>query len=241
MTILITNDDGPSRGAELLLKAAQQIDKNAYALLPSKQRSAVSKALTLHKPVRLKKLSNNVFTLSGTPADCVSFALYSNELPKPTLVLSGVNFGDNTAMTAILSSGTVGAAWQGTLHHIPSLAFSLYIHEKDWSQKDAWPNEEEFVSKLVELIKDLRGKLKPDHFFNINLPKDVSKSKVVFNKNLQRQRFKTTVMKGKDPNGDMFFWMGGDFSKIEKDTDSWEVAKNKNISVTEIYLHGNVK
>ena len=93
--IVVTNDDGPSKGAKVLLEVAQRREE-AYALLPERQRSAVSGALTLHKPLRLKRLKEHLYTLNGTPADCVLFALYSGEVPKPELVLSGINWGDNS-------------------------------------------------------------------------------------------------------------------------------------------------
>ena len=91
--IVITNDDGVSFGARALLKAAKKLDK-AYAIVPNRQRSAVSRALTLHKPLRIHDEDEDIYTLNGTPADCVVFSLFSGEFEKPKIVLSGINWGN---------------------------------------------------------------------------------------------------------------------------------------------------
>ncbi len=85
-TIAITNDDGYTEGVKILLDFARTLGK-AYAIIPSKQRSAVSVAMTLHKPMRLYEVEKDIYTLSGTPADCAGFAVSSEEFPKPRSVL----------------------------------------------------------------------------------------------------------------------------------------------------------
>ena len=111
MDILVTNDDGDSEGLRMLLEAAKKFG-DAYVLAPSRQRSAVSGALTLHKPIRLHRVEKDFFTINGTPTDCSLFAIHSKEFRKPSLVLSGINWGDNTGIGTLLGSGTVGACWR---------------------------------------------------------------------------------------------------------------------------------
>ena len=234
--ILITNDDGYSKGLELLLKAAKQVDE-AYAIIPSKHRSAVSSALTIHKALRINKHSNDIYTLSGTPADCVYFSLYCNQFKKPDLILSGLNFGDNTAAEGIICSGTVGACWIAATENIPSIAFSLYINNREnWKTKEDWGNEKEVVSMLVKLIKDIKPKIKENLFFTVNMPLDISKSKIIYPKKLQRTRFDPIIEKREDPHGIPYYWLSGNFSKAEKDTDFYEVKENGNIVVTPISI-----
>ena len=79
MNILVTNDDGQTEGLRLLLEVAKKFG-NAYALVPNRQRSAISKALTLHKALRIDKIDQNFYEINGTPADAVIFATHSKEM-----------------------------------------------------------------------------------------------------------------------------------------------------------------
>ncbi|MFZ5501845.1 MAG: 5'/3'-nucleotidase SurE, partial [Candidatus Micrarchaeota archaeon] len=146
MDILVTNDDGLSEGLRMLLEAARK-SGDAYALVPSRQRSAVSGALTLHKPLRLHNVEEDIFTLNGTPTDCVLFALHSGEFKKPSLVLSGMNWGDNASIGSVLGSGTVGACWEAAVEGVPAIAFSLERTKEDWHQKESWGEREAIVKK----------------------------------------------------------------------------------------------
>jgi 5'-nucleotidase len=64
------------------------------------------------------------YSVQGTPADSVILALESL-YPEPfDLVVSGINSGANLG-TDVLVSGTVGAALQGYIRNIPSIAVSI--------------------------------------------------------------------------------------------------------------------
>ncbi len=63
--------------------------------------------------------------VDGTPSDCVKLALeHILKDDPPDLIISGINRGPNLGGD-ILYSGTVSAAIEGSLYHIPSLAASL--------------------------------------------------------------------------------------------------------------------
>jgi 5'-nucleotidase len=239
MAILITNDDGYSEGFKVLFAAAGKTGEKCYALLPDRQKSAISKAITLHKALRMHRHGHaeNVYTLNGTPADTVLFSIYSKEFEKPKLVLSGVNYGDNATMSAILSSGTLGACWEATLEGIPAIAFSMYKPDKEWKEKSQWGDTVNMENFVTEAIALLRKKFRKDSFFSVSLPYEYSDStKIVFATKTQRQRFKTVVTKRLDPYGTPYYWLSGDFSGSEKGTDLYEVAVNKNVVITEISL-----
>ncbi len=235
MTTLITNDDGDSAGLRVLLKAAQAID-DAYALIPHRQRSAVSKSLTLHKALRIHEKDGGIFELTGTPADCVLFALYSKEFKKPDFVLSGINFGDNTSLDSILSSGTLGACWQALIEGIPAIAFSLARTNREWRDQKNWSDVHELEKRTVEVIGLLRKKMKKNCFYSVNLPANISKAHVIFEKRLQRSRFRVFIDKRVDPSNHPYYWLCGDFKKYEKDTDTHAVNVENNITITEISL-----
>jgi len=235
MGILVTNDDGDSEGLHMLLEAARKFG-DAYAIVPSRQRSAVSGALTLHKPLRLHKIGEEVYTINGTPTDCALFAIHSEEFKKPSLVLSGINWGDNTGIGTLLGSGTVGACWRAALKGVPAIAFSLAKTKEDWRRKESWGDRTALVEKVVEIITMLKPKLKPDRFFNVNLPHDVSDAKIVHVKKMQRERYGARIEKRLDPDNNPYYWIIGVKRHIDTGTDAHEVLVKGNISVVEVPL-----
>ncbi|UCE21655.1 MAG: 5'-nucleotidase SurE, partial [Candidatus Aminicenantes bacterium] len=72
--ILLTNDDGFfAEGIESLSRQLKGLGES-YIIAPDRERSATSLALTLHHPLRVKKMKARVFAVDGTPADCVYLA-----------------------------------------------------------------------------------------------------------------------------------------------------------------------
>ncbi|MEK6979336.1 MAG: 5'/3'-nucleotidase SurE [Candidatus Micrarchaeota archaeon] len=227
MTILVTNDDGYTEGLCALLEVAKKIDKKAHAVIPNRQRSAVSNSLTLHKPLRFHRVADSVGELSGTPADCVLFSLFSGEVEPPKLVLSGINFGDNCGMDSLLGSGTLGACWESVLEGIPAIAFSMFRSSRDWRDKTNWGDIPHGHEKIEEIVRMLKPKLDSDSFFSVQLPQKFLDAEIVFNNNLQRLRFKAFIDKRKDPYGTPYFWQHGDFGRYEKGTDISDVRDGK--------------
>lgn len=231
--ILVTNDDGDSEGVRILLEAAKKMD-NSVAIVPNRQRSAVSCALTLHKPIRLNKLEKDVFSINGTPSDCVLFSMYTKDFERPNMILSGINWGDNTGMSAILGSGTIGACWQAVLEGIPAVAFSMHTKNHDWREKSSWGDRKKLLKIVSDVLKSIKPKMGPGKFFNVNLPDELASPKIVYTNSVQMKRYKTQITKRFDPNGVPYFWITGSDEKMERGTDSYEVMNNKNISITEI-------
>ncbi len=244
MKIAITNDDGYTEGVKMLLDFANEIG-DAYAVVPDRQRSAVSAAITLHKPLRMHKVdrNKNVYTLSGTPADCAIFTIYAKELPTPDLLFSGINWGDNTGLSPLISSGTIGACWKAAIHGIPSVAFSIYQrqHSEDrlgWMDKKNWRKPESVKKTLRRVWKKIEPEMRKGVFFVVNLPSPdrLEVAEIVFPKNIQMKRTVPVIIKRKDVYNNPYFWMGGKDPKIEKGTDLYEVAVKGNIAITKVEL-----
>lgn len=243
MKIAITNDDGYTEGINILLGFAKNLG-DAYALVPDRQRSAVSSAITLHKPLRTNKISRHVYSLSGTPADCAVFMIYSDEIPTPDILLSGINWGDNTGLSPLISSGTVGACWKAAVHGIPSVAFSMYQkqHGTDrygWMDSRNWENKEGLQKALKKVWKKIEPDLKPGIFFNVNLPSPfkLDSAEIIFPKKIQWRRTDPIIEKRLDVYKNPYFWLGGKDPGIEKGTDFYEVAVKGNISIVKIDLN----
>ncbi len=229
MVILVTNDDGYSTGLKLLLKIAKSIDKDSYAIIPNYQKSAVSKAITLHKPIRISKREKDIYEINGTPADCVNFGLFCTDFKKPDLVLSGINWGDNASIHSLYSSGTLAACTESALFGIKSLGFSLYRKREKWSEKEKfWGNESKISSQIKYIIKKLTPFLKKDLFFSININENSSKNEILF-AIPQKNRFAIKIYKKIDPDGKPYFWIKGPAAKAEHNSDFDLILKGKTV------------
>ncbi|WP_339799444.1 5'/3'-nucleotidase SurE [uncultured Marinobacter sp.] len=135
--VLITNDDGiAAPGLKVLVDIAHQLAEEVWIVAPEHDRSGAGQSISLHHPLRVYRHGEKRYALSGTPADCVLFALaeWFGETP-PDLVLAGVNAGANIG-DSVQYSGTVGAVLSAEHLGIPGIALSqsfLNRDEIDWS------------------------------------------------------------------------------------------------------------
>ena len=139
MHILIANDDGIfAPGIQALALAARSAGHRVTVYAPDSQRSAASHAFTLTNPLHASPVSFPggipAWAVDGTPADCVRLGLYLTREDPVDCVLTGINNGSNRG-AAILYSGTVGAAMEGSLCGTPAVAVSLCSNlDKDYEQ-----------------------------------------------------------------------------------------------------------
>jgi 5'-nucleotidase len=161
--ILLTNDDGIDAEGLRRLEGCLEALGEITVVAPDRERSAVSHGLTIHVPLELKELGARRYTLNGTPADCVIFALRHIFQSPPDLVISGINHGANLG-DDIMYSGTVAAAREASRHGIPAMAVSQAYDEKPI-------RFEQGVKFIPGLVKAFLGQ-KPDGGFclNVNVP-----------------------------------------------------------------------
>lgn len=170
MRIIVTNDDGfNAAGLKALVKVLRKYGE-LTVIAPKTAQSGMSMAITMgYKPIAVKQLSDKPgeswWYLDGTPASCVKFAVDNILFPlKADLVVSGVNHGSNAA-TAAIYSGTVGAAMEGAVDDIPSIAVSLDSFDPD---ADFSVVEQQLPAILDKLLPRLNGR--KGVFYNINFP-----------------------------------------------------------------------
>ena len=131
MRILVCNDDGiDAPGIKVLERMARGLSKDVWVVAPETQQSAASHSLTLHRPLRIRRISRRRHAVDGTPTDCV-FLAFNKILAdrRPDLVLSGVNDGPNVGED-VTYSGTIAAAMEATLLGAPAVAFSQAYGER---------------------------------------------------------------------------------------------------------------
>ena len=130
--VLVTNDDGyNSFGIKLLSDILKNFTDEIYVVAPKKNMSGSSRSISLKEEIKFKKINPTSWVVDGTPTDCVMFALnhiFKND--KPDYIFSGINAGTNIG-DEISYSGTVGAAFEGALRGIPSLALSQMMSKED--------------------------------------------------------------------------------------------------------------
>ncbi len=166
---LLSNDDGyRAKGINRLIEVLRPLGE-VVVLAPDGPRSGFSGSITLTQPLRLKlrKEEENlkVYSIVGTPADCVKLALatlFKDE--KPTMVITGINHGSNDGIS-IHYSGTLGAAREGAIASIPALATSI-------NHEGANPDiSDEALAYVEKVIKYMLERLDEKPFLSLNLPR----------------------------------------------------------------------
>ena len=126
--ILITNDDGVySLGIQILAKRLRELD-TVVIVAPDRERSAAGHSMTLHRPLLIEEVRDAMYSVNGTPTDCINIAVKGLLKETPRLVVSGINKGPNLG-DDVTYSGTVAGAMEGILLGIPSFAVSLAARE----------------------------------------------------------------------------------------------------------------
>ncbi len=233
MKILLTNDDGYNAPGILALYEALSAVNEVLLIAPDREKSAVSHGISLNQPMRINKITldngRKGYGITGTPADCVKLGLF--ELcpsQPPDLIISGINPGCNTGVD-INYSGTVGAAREGALNRILSMAVSI---RKTGNMMDL-KGMSRFIAGLSEKVHDFG--LPQGTFLNINAP-DIPVNGVEgvritrqAQDNLSKQ-FEKRV----DPKNRFYYWYG-DVNRVtgEIDTDIHALSQNY-ISITPI-------
>lgn len=172
MKILLTNDDGiDAPGIAHLYRAIQDLGE-VTVIAPSKVQSAMSHAVTFHKPVRVTNptiqnadagISYTGHAVDGRPGDCVKLGL-NTICPDVDLVISGMNCGANVGVN-VTYSGTVGAAREAAFSGVPALAVSLHIGDWDNIQ---WPKAVDHARATIDKV--LQNNITPHTLVNINVP-----------------------------------------------------------------------
>jgi len=230
MLILVTNDDGVySPGLKVLAKALKAVG-DVWVVAPDKEQSAVAHSLTLHRPLLVEEVMEQVFAVNGTPTDCVNLAVNRLLPGMPDLVVSGINKGGNLG-DDVTYSGTVSAATEGTVLGLPSFAISLTTF------KDAeFTYAAKFGAYLAQEI--LQHGLPRGVSLNVNVP-NVPEQEIrgVAITRMGNAMYDDKYEQRIDPRHRVYYWLTG--SKVElnegEETDDGAIAQNL-VSVTPLHF-----
>lgn len=197
---LLANDDGFRAQGLNALRAALLPHADVIVCAPDSEQSASSHSLSLHRPLRLTEHGDGVFSIDGTPADCVYTAFFAGTrvLPRrPDLVLSGLNHGANLG-DDVFYSGTVAAAREGALRGVPALALSAGL-EVD---RPAAAQEAARIALALYRTAPVRPLL-----LNVNIPAGTAwRCRAT---RLGGRFYADEVEFRRDPRGREYLWLGG--------------------------------
>lgn len=219
--ILITNDDSINApGIHHLARTVRSLG-DIYVVAPKQPHSGQSAALTVGAPLRIEEIPSDqegirLFTVNGTPVDCIKLALHAIVPRHPDLILAGINHGSNSAVNVIYS-GTMGAVLEGCLEGIPSIGFSLTHH----SLKADFTPSTAFVAAIASIT--LQNGLPKGICLNVNIPARVMPIGIKVCRAC-RGRWTDNYQRYLDPIGVPFYWLTGKFINEEPestDTDEY--------------------
>lgn len=215
--ILITNDDGiQAPGIQHLWNALQPI-ADVTIVAPAHEQSCVSLSVTTRTPLKIENFpwngNKNVFSVTGTPSDCVKLALNVVLDNPPDLVVSGINRGTNAGRN-VLYSGTVAGAIEASLHDIPAIAFSC----RDYFETD-YQTATDYIPKIVRHI--LTHPLATGTLLNVNFPsKDIKIKGVKMTKQGKEYWGEEPSERFHPVEGHAYYWMGAKLMSFEEEEDS---------------------
>ncbi len=173
--VLLTNDDGFSAaGLHASVSAMRSAGYDVVVVAPDGNRSAMGHRVTVREPIELTRLSAepglDVWSCSGTPADCVRMAFFEEAIGALDLVVSGINHGVNLGED-VFYSGTFAAAAEAAFLGLPAIAASQAGRHADPGFLSEHPEEFPHAEYLARAV-DAMSALGPDSgvVVNVNFP-----------------------------------------------------------------------
>jgi 5'-nucleotidase len=238
MRILLTNDDGVNAtGLKVLEKIARLFSDDIWIVAPTEEQSGAGHSLTLTLPVRLRKLGEQRFCVTGTPTDSVMMAIaHVMKDNRPDLVLSGVNRGANLGED-VTYSGTVSAAMEGALAGIPSIALSQSYAREGMGDTVPFAAAEAWAERVLRPL--IETPMAPRTLVNVNfpaLPPDDVRGIRVCQQGL-RDYGRLQLVQRTDTRGYDYFWFGlGPMIQTPGHSTDLEAVADGYVSVTPLHL-----
>lgn len=237
MRILLTNDDGvEAEGLASLERIARQLSDDVWIVAPATEQSGKGRGVTLTEPLRVNKLGEKRFSVTGTPTDCVVLAFGDLMDAKPDLVLSGVNRGHNVGEDCSYS-GTVAGALQGMAFGVRSIALSQSLERFHDEVTAHWETAEAYAPAIISRL--IAQDWQPGVVMNLNFParapeevKEIEVTTQGFRQIGEMHPVRRTDLRGRD-----YYWMSfkGEKQNHAAGTDLRAMDDGK-ISVTPLHI-----
>jgi 5'/3'-nucleotidase len=182
--LLIVNDDGIASPMLAPMAAKLAPLGQVSIVVPAEEQSWKAKAMTRFGRIYARASAEfgvPAFAVTGTPSDCVNLAIHHLLPTRPDWVIAGINIGSNAGAAFVISSGTVGAALEGLVQGVPSVAFSTYLRPeyfREWNASKCLthPHALEIIdtatARMAAMMANLieRGPPCPGAVLNVNFP-----------------------------------------------------------------------
>jgi 5'-nucleotidase len=165
--ILVTNDDGVNAPGIAAVAQALQAIGTPIIVGPAENQTGKGQAIITSEAVFRQDftLPNGLpaIGLTATPASTVNIAIRNILMPRPDLVVSGVNTEYNLGLSTQVS-GTAGAAREAARHGIPAIAASM--------SGAAFPKDLVYAAEEVVWVarRIKQWGLAPNTYLNVNIP-----------------------------------------------------------------------
>src|SRR5258708_4764393 len=208
MHILVSNDDGILASGLHALASAMREFGSVTVIAPEENQSTNGHRKTLTPPLRTTSTplpdGTRAYSSDGAPADCIALAMLGFIQEPIDLVVSGINRGSNLGQD-LTYSGTLAAAFEGTIHHKPSVAFSL----DDRSMEADYTASADIARRVVRQV--IAHGLPSLTLLSVNIP-NLPMTGIA---GLQITRQGTSVYRDAlvsrvDPYGRAYYWIGGE-------------------------------
>lgn len=207
MKFLVSNDDGVNaRGIKALSAMLKELGE-VVVFAPNRDRSGASNSLTLDRPIRVEQVDQDIYSVHGTPTDCVHLAVTGVLKEEPNMVVSGINNAANLG-DDVLYSGTVAAAIEGRYLGLPAIAVSIVLDScKENNRQRHYQTATHFLKKIIEHV--ITHPLPQDTILNVNVPNlPIEQIKGMKITRLGNRHKAENAIPTTNPRGFKMYWIG---------------------------------
>lgn len=240
MKTLVANDDGVHCPGLWAVVAEMKKLGDVVVVAPDREQSGVGTSVTFHHPLRFKEVNPLIegvptYSAEGTPADSVILALRYLFKDEIDLVISGINEGANLGSDVYIS-GTVGAALQGFLFGLSSIAISVGSLKNPLFEPAA--KMARLLGEMLIKAKDINNAIPQPVLLNVNLPNvSIKQMRGIHITRLSFNESADGVHEGYDGRR-RYYWIVRQKENwtAEPGTDRWALKQNY-ISITPFLSH----
>ncbi|MBK6916711.1 MAG: 5'/3'-nucleotidase SurE [Deltaproteobacteria bacterium] len=237
--ILVTNDDGVlAPGIAVLAEALAEVGE-VIVCAPETERSGSGHAISFHTHLRAQSIRPGWWYLTGTPVDCVYFAMMHLCERPPDLVCSGINAGYNLG-SDVFYSGTVGGAAEGYLRGVRALAISAERgeHGASWAAPVAVRLAQRLLAAPAPLLVNCNVPARAGVSAAVApTPAELAAPRRICVTRLGQRRYRDGVQPRTDPMGRPYYWIGGppEPGSTDLDHDTGAVAAHL-VAITPLHM-----
>lgn len=236
MKFLVSNDDGVNANGIKVLATMLKDLGEVVVFAPNRDRSGASNSLTLDRPIRVEKIDQNIYSVHGTPTDCVHLAVTGVLKNEPDMVVSGINNAANLG-DDVLYSGTVAAAIEGRDLGLPAIAVSIVLNSyTEENRHRHYQTATHFLKKIIEHV--VSHPLPKDTILNVNVPNlPIEQIKGMKITRLGNRHKAENAVPTTNPRGFKMYWIGpaGPEADAGVGTD-FHAVKNHYVSISPIQI-----